>query len=248
VIQSITMGSGERVVFVHGDIFDAEMTWSTQRPLAAGYELVLVNRRGFGRSPDVVGEDFSVDAGDVAEVLGEGAHLVGHSYGGVVALLAAALKPAAVHSLTVFEPPAFGLVLDRPDVRAFCKTIDSIVAANPSPEEFLRRFVEAVGGDPARLPAPLPPPLRKAASVQMHGRWPWEADIPLDVLASAEFPVLVISGGHSAMFDSVCDVLESRLHARRQVLAGAGHSIPTLAGPVNDCLRAHWISAGRRSE
>jgi pimeloyl-ACP methyl ester carboxylesterase len=188
-----------------------------------------------------------VDAADVAEVLGSGAHLVGHSYGGVVALLAAGSRPDAVRSLTVFEPPAFGLVPDRPDVRAFRQTVERIVAADPSPEEFLTRFIEAVGGDPARLPSPLPPPLVKAASVQMHGRWPWEAEIPLDVLAAAGCPTLVISGGHSAMFDSVCDVLESRLRADRLVLAGAGHSIPTLGGPVNDALRAHWLAADRRS-
>ena len=31
--------------------------------------------------------------------------------------------------------------------------------------------------------------------------------IPLDRLASAGFPVLVVSGGHSAAFDAVCDAL-----------------------------------------
>ena len=35
--------------------------------------------------------------------------------------------------------------------------------------------------------------------------------IPLDELAAAPFPKLVISGGHNAAFDAVCDVLEERL-------------------------------------
>jgi hypothetical protein len=81
--------------------------------------------------------------------------------------------------------------------------------------------------------------------VQLHGRWPWEAEIPLDVLATADFATLVVSGGHSAMFDAVCDVLESRLRARRRVLAGAGHSIPTLGAPVNEALREHWTASVR---
>jgi pimeloyl-ACP methyl ester carboxylesterase len=211
--------------------------------LAADYELVLVNRRGFGRSTDVVGEDFAVDALDIVEILGSGAHLVGHSYGGVGALVAAASRPDLVRSLAVFEPPAFGLVAARPDVQTFRASVDRIIAGDPTPDEFLSRFIEAVGGDPARLPSPLPPPLAKAASVQMHGRWPWEAEISLDVLAAAEFPTLVVSGGHSEMFDAVCDVLEARLRARRRILPGAGHSIPTLGAPVNAALREHWATA-----
>lgn len=240
MLETIEVGHGERVVFVHGDVFDAETTWTAQRPLADQYRLVLVNRRGFGNSPDVAGEDFDIDADDVVDVLGSGAHLVGHSYGAVVCLLAAARRPDLVRSLTVFEPPALGLVSQRPDVRQFRDTIEGILADRPSPEEFLPLFVAAVGGDPTRLPSPLPPPLVKAASVQLHGRWPWEAAVPIDSLRRTSFPKLVISGGHSEMFDAVCDVLESRLDARRDVIPGAGHSIPTLGEPVNAALLVFW--------
>lgn len=244
-MERIESGGGERVLLVHGDVFDAQMTFAAQQPLAASYRLVLLNRRGFGRSPDVEAEDFAVDAQDVAEVLREEpSHLVGHSYGAVVSLLAAAQAPESVRSLTVFEPPAFGLVSERPHVQEFVADIKALLADDPTPQEFLPRFVRAVGGDPSRLPNPLPPPLVKAASVQMRGRWPWEAQIPLDDLARAAFPKLVVSGGHSDLFDCVCDVLEARLPAKREVFAGAGHSIPTLGGPVNDCLAAFWDSAG----
>lgn len=207
--------------------------------LGDDYRLVLVNRRGFGSSPDVEGEDFDVDAADVIDVLGSGAHLVGHSYGGVVAMLAAGAHPELVRSLAVLEPPAFGLVAERADVRLFRDRVRELMA-RADPADFLRGFIEAVGGDPSRLPDPLPAPLVKAASVQMHGRWPWEADIAVDALAEASFPVLVVSGGHSEMFDAVCDLLEARLHAHREVIVGAGHSIPTLGEPVNAALRAHW--------
>lgn len=244
MLEIIESGTGERVVFVHGDVFGAEATWAAQQSLAAEYRLVMVNRRGFGRSPDVLGEDFEVDAHDVVEVLSPRAHLVGHSYGGVVALLAAAASPDRVQSLVVFEPPALGLVADRPDVQEFRAKIEHVLAKDPEPEEFLARFIEAVGGDPGRLPSPLPLPLAKAAEVLMHGRWPWEAHIPLDVLANTKFPKLVVSGGHSPMFDAVCDVLEDRMDARREVHAGAGHSIPTLGEPVNESLRRLWVVAG----
>lgn len=243
-MEKVEWGRGDRVVLVHGDVHDAPMTFAAQEPLATSYRLVLLNRRGFGNSPDVEGEDFDVDAEDVAEVLSEApAHLVGHSYGGVVSLLAAARAPDSVRSLTVFEPPAFGLVADNPVVQRFVADVRALLAQEQTPEEFLPRFIAAVGGDPARLPTPLPPPLVRAAGVLMRGRRPWEAVVPLDALARSTYPKLVISGGHSALFDAVCDVLEARLPARREVFRGAGHSIPTLGGPVNACLSSFWQSA-----
>jgi len=246
MVETIELGAGDRVVFVHGDVFGAEMTWSEQKPLADGYRLVLVNRRGFGNSPDPEGggEDFEVDAADVIDLIGaEPVHLVGHSYGGVVSLIAAGRRPDLIRSLAVFEPPAFGLVDDRPDVQEFIARVHALLADDPSPDDYLPQFVRLVGGDPSRLPSPLPPPLVRAATVQIKGRWPMEAVIPLDALAAAPFPKLVVSGGHSALFDSVCDVLEARLPARREVIPGAGHTVPRVGEPVNRTLAEFWSTA-----
>ena len=241
-VEVLNKGRGDSVVLVHGDVFGAEMTWQAQEPLAEQFHLRLVNRRGFGNSIDTEAEDFEVDAHDVAALLVGSTHLVGHSYGAVVALLAAAERPDAVRSLTVFEPPAFALTADRADTREFVAKIRSVIDSQPTAQEFLPRFIAAVGGDPARLPKPLPPPLVKAAGVLLHGRWPWEAQIPVDALAVTAFPKLVVSGGHSSVFDGVCDVLEARLSAQRAVLTGAGHSIPTLGQPVNELLARFWTT------
>jgi hypothetical protein len=59
----------------------------------------------------------------------------------------------------------------------------------------------------------------------MVERGPWEAEIPLEALAEAPFPKLVVSGAHQAAFDAICDVLESALNAERVVLEGFGHTI-----------------------
>ncbi|MGP3937151.1 alpha/beta fold hydrolase [Nonomuraea sp. KM88] len=64
--------------------------------MAGRFRLLLMDRRGYGRSPDA-GErfpsDYLADADDIAELLGDGAHLVGHSYGGVGAMIAGRSPP-----------------------------------------------------------------------------------------------------------------------------------------------------------
>lgn len=70
----------------------------------------------------------------------------------------------------------------------------------------------------------------------MAERPPWEAEIPLDGLRATSFPKLVVSGGHSAAFDAVCDVLERELPAERAIILGAGHSVPRVGEPFNAVL------------
>ena len=99
-------GSGTPVVLVHGSLATGAEEWDAQRPLAEeGFRLLVVDRRGYGQSPAADGEDYLVDADDIAELMGDGAHLVGHSYGGLGVMVAAARRPEATKSLTVLEAP-----------------------------------------------------------------------------------------------------------------------------------------------
>jgi pimeloyl-ACP methyl ester carboxylesterase len=98
-----------RILFVHGSVVNGDATWSAQRPLAERFDTVVPNRRGFPPGPDVESVDFEDEAVWLDTFLEPGAHLVGHSYGGVIALLAAARRPELVHSLTVVEPPALAV-------------------------------------------------------------------------------------------------------------------------------------------
>jgi hypothetical protein len=67
--------------------------------------------------------------------------------------------------------------------------------------------------------------LEQGARAALAERPPEEAVVPLDVLAQTPFPKLVVSGAHGRAFDAVCDVLERRLPAERDVLPGFGHSV-----------------------
>lgn len=89
-LDVVVWGEGERVVLVHGSFGWGEETFAEQRPLADRYRLLLSDRRGHGDSPPAERVDFERDAADLAELLGGGAHLVGHSYGAIACVLAPA--------------------------------------------------------------------------------------------------------------------------------------------------------------
>src|SRR5262245_57009820 len=98
-LEVVVWGSGPGVLLVHGGIINGPATWSEQRPLGERWRLEVVNRRGYGKSPAPLSRsDFEEDARDIAVLLGDGAHLVAHSYGAIGALYAAALRPQAVRS------------------------------------------------------------------------------------------------------------------------------------------------------
>jgi pimeloyl-ACP methyl ester carboxylesterase len=237
------LGTGPPVVLVHGSVVDGSATWREQRPLAQRWTLVIPDRPGFGEGPPVERVDFEVDALLVAQLLEGGVHLVGHSYGGVVCLLAAARRPEAVPSLTVIEPPAFGIAKGNPAADSFVARATDLWTDGPEePAGFLAAFLRLVGSNLA-LPEPLTPELERGARLLMVERPPWEAEIPLDALAAAPFPTLVVSGGHDPAFDAVCDVLERRLGAERAVIPGAGHSVQRTGAPFNERLEAFLAAA-----
>ena len=241
------LGDGPPVVLVHGSIVDARRTWHRQLELADEWALCIPNRPGFAGSPPLARGDFEVEAPLMAELLGDGAHLVGHSYGAVIALLAAAARPEAVRSLTVSEPGSLRLAAGDPAVDAMIAQGDELYRRRD--EVTLRGFVELfrAGAHSAReTPDELPDWLERGARLVMEERPPWEADIPLEDLAAAPFCKLVVSGDHSPAFEAVCDVLAERVGAERAVIGGQGHTIPSTGAPYNERLRAFLVECEER--
>jgi pimeloyl-ACP methyl ester carboxylesterase len=236
------METQPRLLLVHGSVVNAELTWSAQKPLAERFEIVAPNRRGFPPGPDVEQVDFEDEAVWLEPFLEPHTHLAGHSYGGVIALLSAARRPELVRSLTVIEPPAFGIARGRRGVDEFIDRIDRHWRDGPrDPGEFLRGFLALVGSSAPAGEFTLE--LLQGARTLMVERSPAEAVFPFEELAAAAFPKLVVSGEHSAAFDAVCDVLEERLGAERAVLPGAGHSVQRLGEPFNELLTEFVLRA-----
>ena len=103
-------GTGEPVVFIHGSLIaDAFRPLLNEPVLADRYRLIVYHRRGYlGSSPTRKPDSVARQAADCRELLrhlGVGhAHVVGHSYGGAVALQLALDAPDVVHSLALLEP------------------------------------------------------------------------------------------------------------------------------------------------
>ena len=103
-------GAGEPVVFIHGSLIADAFRPLLSEPLLAGrYRLILYHRRGYAGSNHTSGpSSVAQQAADCRALLRhlgvERGHVVGHSYGGDVALQLALDTPGVAHSLALLEP------------------------------------------------------------------------------------------------------------------------------------------------
>jgi pimeloyl-ACP methyl ester carboxylesterase len=245
VLDVLREGTGPPVVFVHGSVLGAARAWRAQRELAERWQIVMPDRPGFGNSETLARGDFEAEAPLFAELLGGGAHLVGHSYGAVIALYAAALAPQAVRSLTLSEPGCLRVAAERPAVARQLANGARLYAnaSRLSEREFLQAF-RGGAGVTRETPKRLDPELARGARLLIRERPAWEAEPDWAALRAAPFAKLVISGGHSAVFEAVCDAVAARIGAQRTVLAGRGHTIPAADG-YNELLEGFLASVER---
>ncbi len=94
------------IVLVHGLLDSGTSFDGVVAELTPEFTVVTYDRRGWGQSRDDPPPSSLADhAQDALSVIGERrATIVGHSYGGVVGLMAAHLRPDRVAALAVFEP------------------------------------------------------------------------------------------------------------------------------------------------
>jgi pimeloyl-ACP methyl ester carboxylesterase len=234
-------GTGTPVVLVHGSLATGADEWQAQRPLAdEGFRLLVIDRRGYGESPAADGEDFLRDADDIVSLMGDGAHLVGHSYGGLGALFAAARRPDRTLSLALLEPATFGLGQHHAAARLLVDQVRALWDQALPDEEWVMRFLELIGSDPDALSPELVSAAVPLVPVFRRGRAMWNGDLPLAEVARTAFSKLVVSGGHSAGFEEICDDLARQVGASRAVAAGAGHEVQFSGPRVNELLLTLW--------
>ena len=238
--------AGPRVVLVHGGAqgtaVAGETNFSNQRVLAErGWQLIVPDRPGHGRSPDPGRpDDAEADGMWVADLLGDGAHLLGHSFGGCVALSAAARRPEAVKSLTLIEPAMFQFVAGNPAVRRQLFAMMWAMIFSFSDASLARRMLKLLG---------IPPEVRGTGDhekLARLGRSLRRVRIPkrevltreLDVIKQAGVPLLVITGGWNPAFEASSDAVAAAAGGRRAVIQ-AGHHFPQIVSDeVNQVFAA----------
>jgi pimeloyl-ACP methyl ester carboxylesterase len=235
-------GEGPPLVLVHGATAD-HTTWRTAAPLLAGrHALFAVDRRGRRASADPVGrrpysierefEDLAAVVEWVADEADERVDVMGHSYGGRIAL-GAALLTDRIRRLVVYEgaPPAPGDPGYQDPNAQTLRRVEALVARGDRDEALATFMREVVLMPEPELAAFRTNPIwpRRAAAVETTIR-ELRADLSpaasLEALGKVRQPVAQILGGDSApAFAAATRALNARLRNGRVVtIAGARHA------------------------
>ena len=247
-------GQGTPVVLLHSGPGSAADWRGVFERFAAGYRLVAVNGFGQGQTSEWPAGDVHVDqyvemvSGLVGE-LGEPVHLVGHSYGGAVALRMVSRASGLVRSLAVVEPQAYPLLADG-DPQLFAevtKVADTFARAvdEGRVDDAWRGFIDHYNGAGSwgALPGSVQQRMLQISEVAVRS---WAAlftnPITTGDLSQIDAPTLVIQGGQTTGPERrLCEIVADRVPGARQVaIEGAGHMVPlTHPSATAEALEAH---------
>jgi pimeloyl-ACP methyl ester carboxylesterase len=251
-------GHGEPVVLVHGS-WSSHATWRFVAPLLRrSCHVVTYDRLGHSDSARPAGpytrKRHEDDLIALIEALGLGpVHLVGNSYGALMALTVAGRRPDLARSVAAHEPPALPPDADPALVadvrRTMAAVIDRLEAGDV--EGGARRFFEELALGPGGWEM-LPEAFRvlamgNAATFCEEQRDPTALDLDLDLVAGYPGPVLVSSGQRTLPWFrlGVDAVAEAVPHAGHVVLLGAGHGPHTTHPEAYAELVAGFVAADR---
>ncbi len=257
-VEYLESGSGEPVVLLHSSGSSGAQWRALSERLAERYRVIVPDLYGYGATAHWSGRGpfhLECEAEIVHALLGRAgapAHLVGHSYGGAVALHVAGWRGDLLRSLTLIEPVAFHLLRgdDAQALAEITEVADTVARAALRGEYVagFARFVAYWSGPDAW--AALPPDKRYA----MAARLP---KVMLDFHATLNeparlhdfglmaLPTLLMQGaGSPSPTRRICELLARVLpDAQLKTIEGAGHMAPvTHRDEVNATVIAHLDS------
>jgi pimeloyl-ACP methyl ester carboxylesterase len=253
-------GAGEPIVLLHCSSGSSGAWTPVMNHLGQDYRLLAPDLLGYGRTAPwprdaSLGADAELGVVEaLLDVACRPAHLVGHSYGGTVALNAARRFPRQVASLTLIEPVAFHLLrrADEPDgwreIAALAERHLALVGEGRNAAA-AEAFVTYWTGPKAwqQMPdAARDNAVRTAAKVAAEWRLMFAAEDDRDAIAGVGAPTLLICGGRTRMpARRVVEVLRRTLpHALPHEIADAGHMSPlTHASEVSALIVRHIVDA-----
>ncbi|APR84678.1 alpha/beta superfamily hydrolase [Minicystis rosea] len=259
-------GEGPPVVLLHSGGMSGRQWRRLGDALVSTHRVIAPDFLGSGDNPpwpDEAPFHFDMDVAAVAEILAAEAaptHVVGHSYGGLVALTLARKHSALVRSVAVYDPVAFGVLYDAADAEG----LEDLAHAGDDPvftddarggsEAWLQAFVDYWNGPGAWKAMPQPSRegfLRVGRKVFYEVRSLLADRTTRAAYASLPMPFLLMRGERSpAAARRVIALLAGAIPgATLLTLAGAGHMGPiSHAAAVNEAIVRHVAEADGRSQ
>ncbi|HYC53793.1 MAG TPA: alpha/beta hydrolase [Candidatus Binatia bacterium] len=232
-------GQGDPVLMIMG--FGAPMRWwFPQVPvLSRSHQVVTTDHRGIGRSQcddrPVTMELLASDAIAVLDDLGiERAHVVGLSYGGMIAQELALMHPQRVGKLVLLETNCGGAHTEQPDGEIIGDLLGTLMLDQPEdPRDVIRKIgptlfpgdyldshfdeITALLQDSGFSAAGAPTLAAQMAAVMGHDTY--------ERLPQLTSETLIVTGEHDVLVPpGNAEILRSRIpRSTVAVLAGAGH-------------------------
>lgn len=242
-IAAHVRGAGETVVLVHGALGDHRQWAPIADRLAAACRVAAISRRHHWPAPPPPLDTpytYERHCDDLLDHLRDGAaavHLVGHSYGAGIVLLAALQEPALIRTLTLIEPP-FGSLLppDAPALdeeiasrKAMLNDVQSLARAGEA-ERATRTLIDWLQGGAGGFDR-LPPETRRglldnASTVGPTFLSP-APEVPSDRLRELGVPTLVLAGERTrAYFRAIAQTVAACVPgAEAATIPDAGHMV-----------------------
>ncbi len=245
----------QRALLLHSGGFTSRQWRKLSELLASDFDAQAPNLLGYGetgRWPDGVPFHFRQDLEFIESLLGDDeapVHLVGHSYGGFLALQLALRHPERVRSIAVYEPVAFGILDELEDADAWSQLLRVRQEWQPDAsgvdEEWLRGFIEWWNGPGAwnRLGEETRVAFRTMGWKVFQEVMSLAADrTTRSTYATITAPTLILGGANSPIAERrVVEKLGAALpHATARLLPGLGHMGPiSHAALVNELIAEH---------
>ncbi|NMG76223.1 alpha/beta fold hydrolase [Aromatoleum diolicum] len=240
-IAYLELGSGEPVVLLHSSGSSGAQWRALAERLGARYRVIVPDLYGYGDTADWAGRrpfGLECEAEIVLALLARGtgqAHLVGHSYGGAVALHIASQRGDLLRSLTLIEPVAFHLLrgTDAPALAEITEVAERVARAIARGEYVagFGGFVDYWSGPDAWAAVPADRRRVMAArlpKVALDFHATVNEPIRLEDLRSMAVPTLLLQGTSSPLpTRRICERLAHTLpDAKLTSIPGAGHMAP----------------------
>ncbi|AKT37927.1 alpha/beta fold hydrolase [Chondromyces crocatus] len=255
-LSRIDRGHGTPVLLVHSSGMSSRQWTRLVDRLADHHRAIAPDLLGYGKNPPWPADqpfDLRLDRDAIAALateLGGPVHLVGHSYGALIALLVAMETQVPVRSLSLFEPVAFGILHATADQAGLA---DLDTAQSPAfldettggDEAWLNAFIDYWSGPGAwnALPATARNEfLRVGRKAFLEVRSLMHLRAPLDAFRAIRTPTLLLTGSASTVAARrvAVQLAEHLPAAELQILDDVGHMGPlTHADLVNARIRAH---------